>query len=300
MKKINKKVKAASISILSNTVLIIIKIIAGAMTGSVSIISEAIHSMMDLFAAIMAFFAVKIADKPADNEHPYGHEKAENVSGVIEGLLIVLASGMIIYEAIKKITSKEPIESVGLGFIVMFISAFVNFLVSKYLYKVAKEEHSIAIEADALHLKADIYTSLGVGLGLMIISITKLTFLDPIVAIIIAIFILKEAWELIKNAFMPLIDEKLSDIEIDTIKKVLEAHKDIYLDYHELRTRRAGKTKHIDLHITLCSDMNVKEAHDLCDNIELQIENELKFTKILIHVEPCEKNCSECNLKNSL
>lgn len=293
----NKKSKAASISILSNTVLIIIKILAGIMTGSVSIISEAIHSMMDLFAAIMAFFAVKIADKPADHEHPYGHEKVENVSGVIEGLLIVLASGMIIYEAVKKITSKEPIESVGLGFIVMFISAFVNFLVSKYLYKVAKEEHSIAIEADALHLKADIYTSFGVGLGLMIISITKLTFLDPIIAIIIAIFILKEAWELIKNAFTPLLDEKLSDIEIDAIKNVLDTHKDIYLDYHELRTRRAGKTKHIDLHITLCSDMSVKEAHDLCDNIELQIEKELKFTKILIHIEPCEKICKECNLK---
>lgn len=290
----NRKAKAASISILSNTTLIIIKIIAGIMTGSVSIISEAIHSMMDLFAAIMAFFAVRVSDKPADKNHPYGHDKVENVSGVLEGLLIVLASGMIIYEAVKKITSKEPIEAVGLGFIVMFISAIVNFIVSKYLYKVAKEENSIAIEADALHLKADVFTSLGVGIGLMVISITKLTFLDPIIAIVIAIFILKEAWELITSAFSPLLDSTLPDEEIELIKDTLGNYKDIYVDYHELRTRRAGKTKHIDLHITLCSEMTVKDGHDLCDNIELELENALKHTKVLIHMEPCDKNCLSC------
>jgi len=293
----NKKSKAASVSVFSNITLIILKIITGIMTGSVSIISEAIHSMMDLCAAVMAFFSVRIADKPADHDHPYGHEKVENVSGVIEGLLIVAASAMIISEAVKKISSKEPIESVGLGFIVMFISAFVNFLVSRYLYKVAKEEHSIALEADALHLKADVYTSLGVGVGLMIISITKMTFLDPIIAIIIAIFILKEAWELIKNAFSPLLDSKLSDMEIDTIKEVLEAQEDIYCDYHDLRTRRAGRAKHVDLHLTVCSQMSVKEAHDLCDTIEEKIEEQLRFSKVLIHTEPCNQNCGSCVIK---
>lgn len=293
----NKKSKAASLSVFSNITLIILKVITGIMTGSVSIISEAIHSTMDLFAALMAFFSIKIAEKPADHDHPYGHEKVENVSGVVEGLLIVAASAMIISEAVKKITSKEPIESVGLGFVVMFISAFVNFLVSKYLYKVAKEEDSIALEADALHLKADVYTSLGVGIGLMVISITKLTFLDPFIAIIIAIFILKEAWELTKNAFLPLLDSKLSDMEILKIKNVLNTQDEVYCDYHDLRTRRAGKTKHIDLHLTVCSQMTVKQAHDICDSIEGSIEDVLNYSKVLIHTEPCDQHCGTCKIK---
>ena len=154
----NTKVKVARLSLLSNTILIIMKLIVGLVTGSVSIISEAIHSTMDLLAAIIAFFSVRISDRPADDTHPYGHGKIENVSGVIEALLIFVASVWIIVEAVKKIITPGEIESVGIGFIVMFISAGINFIVSKKLYKVAKQEDSIALEADALHLKADVYT----------------------------------------------------------------------------------------------------------------------------------------------
>jgi cation diffusion facilitator family transporter len=183
----NKKVKIARLSIASNTFLIVIKLIVGLLSGSVSIISEAIHSSMDLLAAIIAFFAVKISDTPADKEHPYGHGKYENVSGVIEAFLIIIASFWIIIEAVKKIFDHTPIESVGMGFIVMFISAAVNFVVSRKLYKVAKATESIALEADALHLKTDIYTSAGVGVGLLLIWITGATFLDPLVAMLVEI-----------------------------------------------------------------------------------------------------------------
>ena len=216
----NAKVKAARLSLMSNTSLIIMKLIVGLFTGSVSIISEAIHSTMDLLAAIIAFFSVRISDKPADESHPYGHGKIENISGVIEALFIFVASVWIIVESVKKIINPEEIESVGIGFIVMFISAAINFIVSKKLYKVAKEESSIALEADALHLKADVYTSLGVGVGLILIWITGLNYLDPIVAILVAIFILKESFELLKTAFNPLLDIKLSDEEIEIIKMI--------------------------------------------------------------------------------
>lgn len=156
----NKKVSVASLSIVSNLLLIILKVGAGIVSGSVSIISEAIHSTMDLLASIIAFFAVRVSDHPADERHPYGHGKYENVSGVIEALLILVAAIWIIYEAIHKLINPVKSEFIGVGIVVMFVAAIVNFFVSKRLYKVAIETHSLALEADALHLKTDVYTSL--------------------------------------------------------------------------------------------------------------------------------------------
>ncbi|KZL93479.1 cation diffusion facilitator family transporter [Clostridium magnum] len=293
----NAKIKIARLSVLSNTILIIIKLIVGIFTGSVSIISEAIHSTMDLVAAIIAFFSVRISDKPADAHHPYGHGKIENISGVIEALLIFSASVWIIVEALKKIINPEHIESLGIGFIVMFVSAGINFIVSKKLYKVAKEEDSIALEADALHLKADVYTSLGVGFGLLLIWITKLNFLDPIVAILVAIFILKEAYYLLKTAFNPLLDVSLSEEEISIITNAISKHSSVYCDFHDLKTRKSGSTKYIDLHLVFPEDMSIKSAHDICDIIEDELESLLKNTDVMIHLESCTHQCTCCNHK---
>lgn len=291
----NAKVKVARLSIISNTCLIVLKLFVGIFTGSVSIVSEAIHSTMDLIASFVAYFSVKLSDKPADEDHPYGHGKVENISGVIEALLIFTASVWIIYEAIKKILHPQEVESIGLGFIVMFIAAAINLMVSRKLYKVAKEVDSIALEADALHLKADVYTSLGVGLGLSLIWITKLNFLDPIVAIIVAIFILKEALELLKEAFNPLLDIKLSDEEISIIKEEISLHGSSYCNFHNLRTRRAGNAKYIDLHLVVPDDMSVKIAHKICDDIEKSVEKRIPNSDVLIHLESCDKICSSCN-----
>ncbi|HEX3007492.1 MAG TPA: cation diffusion facilitator family transporter, partial [Bacteroidales bacterium] len=170
----NKKTKIARLSVASNTALIAMKVIAGIWSGSVSIISEAIHSLMDLIAAVIAYFSVKVSDNPPDEEHPYGHGKFENVSGVIEAFLILVAAIWIIYEAVHKIIKPTEVDSlgVGVGAVVMIVSGCINFLVSRQLYKVAKETESIALEADALHLKTDVYTSLGVGVGLFLMWLT--------------------------------------------------------------------------------------------------------------------------------
>ena len=294
----NVKVKAARLSIMSNTCLIIMKLIVGLFTGSVSIMSEAIHSTMDLLAAIIAFFAVKISDKPADESHPYGHGKIENISGVIEALLIFVASVWIIVESVKKIINPVGIESIGIGFIVMFISAAINFIVSKKLYKVAKQESSMALEADALHLKTDVYTSLGVGVGLMLIWITGLNYLDPIVAILVAIFILKESFQLLKTAFNPLLDIKLSDEEIQIITDEINKHSSIYCDYHDLKTRISGRNKYVDLHLVVPDNMSVKDAHGICDEIENGVEKLLKYTNFMIHLESCGKTCDYYKCKH--
>lgn len=281
----NKKTRIARLSIVSNSFLIIIKLIVGLLSGSVSIISEAIHSSMDLLAAIIAFFAVKISDTPADKEHPYGHGKYENVSGVIEAILIIIASFWIIIEAVRKIFDHSEIESIGFGFVVMFISAAVNFIVSRKLYKVAKATESIALEADALHLKTDVYTSAGVGIGLLLIWLTGATFLDPVVALLVAVFILFEAFQLLRNAYFPLVDTAMAENEIQIIQ---DAFKEKSLCFHDLKTRKAGHYRFAELHLEMSHDLSLRQVHDVCDEIETELKSKIKHFQISIHVEPLE------------
>ena len=301
MFKENKKVRVAALSIASNTTLIILKIIAGILSGSISIISEAIHSGMDLVAAIIAFLSVRMSSKPADKKHPYGHGKIENVSGVVEGLLIFVAAFLIISEAIKKLMyPPTEISDTYVAVAVMLFSGVANTFVSRKLYKTAKEEDSIALEADALHLKTDVFTSLGVGVGLLLIKITGATILDPIVAILVALLIIKEAWILCKSAFGPLLDTKLSDDYEARIRDTMEKYSDKILDYHQLRTRKSGNIKYIDFHLTVSEELTVKESHKLSDEIERELEAALKNTSINIHFEPGKaKETADCGDNNS-
>jgi len=292
MVKADRKVKIAALSILSNTTLIIFKVIAGLLSGSVSIISEAIHSGMDLVASMIAFFSVRESSKPADKAHPYGHGKIENISGIAEGLLIFVAAAMIIYKAINKIFEPVGIEEAGIAIAVMFISSFVNYLVSRKLYKVSQEEDSMALEADALHLKTDVYTSLGVGVGIILMKATGLFVLDPIVAILVALLIIKEAWELSKNAFDYLLDSKLSDKEEAEIENIIRNHKDQFIDYHKLKTRKSGNMKHIDFHITVDPQLTVVQAHDIIGDLKKDMCNELKNTRVNIHIDPYKEKCN--------
>lgn len=282
----DRKGKIALLSILSNTVLIIFKVIAGILSGSVSIISEAIHSGMDLVASIVAFFSVRTSAKPADKKHPFGHGKIENISALVEGVLIFIAAAIIITEAVKKIFLPTEIKETNIAMIVMFISAVINLIVSRKLYKVSQEEDSMALEADALHLKTDVYTALGVGVGILLIKLTGLSFLDSIVAIIVALMIFKEAWELCKDAFDYLLDSKLSDEEEAEVRKIISRHSYQFIDFHKLKTRKSGNQKHIDFHITVPPDHTVQETHDIIASLKKDMNETLKYTRVNIHVDP--------------
>ena len=288
----SRKSRAALVSVGSNTCLIIIKLLVGMVSGSVSIISEAIHSGMDLVAALIAWFSVRKSDIPPDPRHPYGHDKIENISGVLEAVLILIASGWIIFEAVKKLLLPEgPVEEISLGVAVMLTSAAVNWIVSSYLYRVANEEDSVALAADALHLKADVLTSLGGGFGLFGIWIARqlgndLYFLDPIVAIGVALFILKEAIEMLNHAFKPLVDHSLSEEELNITAEVIHQCCPGIEGFHALRSRRAGRRRHIDFHLTVPANMTVEQSHAICDQIERGIEEKLPNSVVLIHVEP--------------
>jgi cation diffusion facilitator family transporter len=280
----NAKVSIARLSIVSNTLLILMKLIVGLLSGSVSILSEAIHSSMDLIAAIVAFFSVRISDNPPDSRHPYGHGKIENISGVIESILIFIAAIWIIFEAVKKLLGEKiELESIALGSLVMFISALVNTFVSRKLYKVAKATNSLALEADALHLKTDVYTSLGVGIGLGLIIITGINWLDPFIAILVALFIIYEAYRLMMKAFTPLLDAAWNVNEIRDLEKTLNR---LEVSYHDLRTRVAGNYRFIDIHIQIPEEVSVGKAHTYCDKIENELTSVYDNLTVTIHVEP--------------
>jgi len=279
----NKKTQTARLSIISNITLIIIKVLAGIASGSVSIVSEAIHSGMDLLAAVIAFFAVRFSDSPPDQQHPYGHGKYENVSGVIEAILIYVAAIWIIFEAVEKLLSKDKsMTQLFSAFVVMMVSSLINYFVSRRLYKVAKETDSIALEADALHLKADVYTSMGVGFGIFLIMTTGYTILDPIIAILVAIFILREATILLKAAYKPLIDSTLSKEDVQELESVF---KQSGYKIHNLRTRKAGNYRFAELHLELPGDMQLSEVHSICDDLEAKAKLKLPHLEMTIHVE---------------
>ncbi len=289
----NRAARMARLSIVSNTSLIAMKLVVGILSGSVSIISEAIHSSMDLAAALMAFFSIRFAQRPADRNHPYGHEKVENVSGVIEAILIFVAAGLIIVEAVRKALNAEPLEHLELGVAVMLVSGLVNTVVSRVLYRVAHAEHSVALEADALHLKTDVYSSVGVAVGLLILVFFERVFhapwaiyIDPAVAAAIAVVILWESWKMLRKAFAPLMDASIEPEELAAIRRSVAGHPPATL--HAIRTRRAGRKKHIDFHLSVPASMSVQESHDLCDVIERELEQALTNTSVLIHIEPAE------------
>lgn len=283
------KSRTARLSIFSNTVLIVMNAVVGLMTGSVSILSEAVHTIIDLLAAIMAYYSVRISDKPPDKAHPFGHGKFENVSAVIEALLIFVASGWIIFNAIKRLDSGEHLiseQGLSIGFAVMIVSALINLVVSRKLYKTARETDSVALKADALHLSTHVYTSAGVGVSLAVIYFTGWHFLDPIAAIVVASYILKEAFEILIEASKPLTDNSLPEEEQILIREIIKSRLTKEMGFHMLRTRKTGSNREIDLHLEVPGIMSVEDAHLLCDMIEEDIKENLANVKVTIHVEP--------------
>jgi cation diffusion facilitator family transporter len=291
-----RKAHMAYLSVVSNSVLLTAKITAGIIIGSVSVISEGIHSGIDLIAAVIAFIAVRKSSQPPDKKHSYGHGKVENISGAVEAVLILAASVLIVREAIEKIVQGVEIEDVNLGIVVMLISCLVNIYVSSRLFKTARQTESIALEADAWHLRTDVFTSLGIFLGLVIIKLTGMKILDPIMALMVAVLIVKAAVDLIRKSVRDLIDVSLPVPEQEHIKAIIRKHAGNFFEFHEMRTRRAGSDRFIDFHLVVCQNTNISSAHNLADKMEKEIMQEFPRASVIIHVEPCENlnNCNSC------
>jgi cation diffusion facilitator family transporter len=294
VKTVNPKEQAAKLSVMSNTALVVGKLTIGVAIGSVGVISEGIHSSLDLLAAIIAFFAVRQASHPADDKHRYGHGKIENLSGTLEAVLILIAAFWIALEAVQKLLHPHSVDAVGWGVGIMAVSALVNFFISRHLMKVGIQTDSIALRADAMHLKTDVLASLGVMGGLIGIYFAGWQWLDPVAAFLVAGLIVHAAWELLHESFAPLLDASLSTEEETQIIEKIEIHQEHFIDFHSFRTRKAGSERHIDFHLTVCKYHTIDHAHGLADRIESDIETLFNETNILIHHEPCLEVCEGC------
>ena len=281
------KTRAALLSIASNSFLIALKLFAGIITGSVAIITEAAHSAIDLLASFIAFFSLRKAAEPADASHPYGHAKMENLAAAIEGMLILVGAGVIVYESIHRLVDVTELDSLGLGIGVIAFSAVANFIVSGYLYRKAELTESPALEGDAAHLRTDAWTSVGVLVGLSLVALTGVNELDSITALIVAIAIVTAGVKLVTSSSRILVDEALPAHELDRVREVMHAEEGHeVLGFHALRARRAGSRRYVDMHVQFKEGTSLERAHELAHKLQAQIRSRLGGADVLIHLEP--------------
>jgi cation diffusion facilitator family transporter len=284
---IRTKSGAATLSVVSNSILIALKIAAGAITGSIAILTEAVHSGIDLLASVIALISVRKADEPADAEHPYGHYRLENLAAVIEGMLILVGAGIIIYQATRRLVEGSEVEHIGIGIAVIGFSAAANVVVSTILMRRAREYDSPALAGDAAHLRTDALTSLGVLVGLGLVEITGDPAFDAIAALAVAVAIVWAGLGILIRSSRVLVDEAPPPEELDRIEAVIaRVRPPEMVGYHKLRARRAGANRYVDLHVQFRSGTTLEHAHELAHALRAAIERELRGADVLIHVEP--------------
>jgi cation diffusion facilitator family transporter len=288
---------AARLSILVVVLLIVLKVAIGIITDSLSILAQAVDSFLDLFAISITFLAIRVASKPADTEHPFGHGKAENIAAIVQAVLIFLAGGSIIYTAVQRARTETVLEMTWAGMAVMAVSIVVSILLSRYLMRVAKKEDSAALEANARNIAADVYSAAAVLIGLTAVHFTGLDIIDDILAGVVALFILKVAFDILRHSVGALVDVKLPEEEESAIKAAITEHfGGEVVSFHKLRTRKAGSQRYIDLHLVMPRQTSIEEAHEMCDHLEKDMHNRLRHTDVTIHVEPCDGKCDVCLL----
>ncbi len=284
---IRTKSGAAALSIASNALLIAIKLAAGAITGSIAIVTEAVHSTIDLVASVVAFVSVRKADEPADADHPYGHEKVESLAATIEGMLILIGAGIIVYEATHRLVVGSQVETLGVGIAVMGFSVLANLAVSSVLSRQARAHESPALEGDAAHLRTDALTSAGVLVGLALVQITGIVAFDSVTALLVAAAIVVAGVRIIRRSSGVLVDEALPEEEMDRIEAAIAAARTPEVaGYHKLRARRAGSRRHIDMHVQYRSGTSLERAHELAHAMRAEIEAAIPHSEVLIHSEP--------------
>lgn len=270
------------------------KLLAAYFSDSVGVLSEGIHSFLDLVSASISFFTVREAGKPADHGHPFGHGKIETVSSLFESLLLILAAALIIYEGVEHFKNPHPIQNEWMAVGVMILSLLVSFLVYRHNAGAAQETESSALHVNALHFLSDVVASFGVLIGLVILKLTGWTQIDSLIAFGVAAYILLVSIKQVKLAVLELTDTQLPADEIKTIHSLLDLFKHEVIEAHDLRTRKSGATRHIDFHLVVCKELTVKSSHAVCDDIEAKIMNTFPSASVNIHVEPCEHDFPEC------
>lgn len=282
----------AILSIFAALLTIALKTAAYLLTGSVGLLSDAMESIINLLAAVLMLGMLIIAARPADESHPFGHEKAEYFSSGAEGLLILLAAVAIAMAAINRLLNPQPLEQLGLGILAAILAAMVNLVVSRILMRAGRRHDSGALQADARHLMVDVWTTAGVLAGLGAIALTGWLWLDPLIALAVALHILREGFQVMRKSVNGLMDQALPDEEQARIIAILEQLHEQGLHYHALRTRKSAARRFVDVHILVPGSWSVRRGHNLLEQLEAQIRTALPNTSIITHLEPLEDPAS--------
>ncbi len=288
----SKATHYAWLSIFAAVVTISLKLIAYFLTGSVGLLSDAMESFINLAGALIALWMLTIALRPADEDHVYGHSKAEYFSSGIEGLLIFIAAIFIGYAAIERLLNPQPLEKAGLGILVTVIASLVNLIVSLVLTKASKRFNSITLEADAKHLMTDVWTSAGVIIGVGAVVVTGWYSLDPIIALVVAANIIWTGYSIIRKSVSGLMDKALPTEEQERILEKLNSYKNENIEFHEILTRQAGAKQFLSFHVLVPGAWTVQEGHHLLEEIEADLTNTFPNIVIITHLEPLEDPAS--------
>jgi len=270
------------------------KVAVGVLSNSVGVLSEAIHSGLDLVSAAVAFFTIREAGKPADHDHPYGHGRIETLSSLLESILLIVAAGFIQLEAIDHFRNPHEIQHEYLAMLTIFVSMVVSYWAFRHNHHVAKETESSALHVNALHFLSGVVASAGVLVGLILMKWTGWVLIDPIIATCVAAYIFAISINQVKRSLLELADTGLPEHELRDIRNVLERHQESAIEMHELRTRKSGAERHVDFHMVVCGHTSVQESHSLCDKLEGEIQEIFPRASVNIHVEPCEHEGVNC------
>jgi len=292
----NTKQGVSILAMVAIGTLIILQMVTSFITGSISIRADAIHSIIDLAGAVVGYICIRISRKPADEDHAFGHGKAESIAGVFISILIFVAAGTILYEAIKRLIQDEPLQTISLGIYVIAASIVVLSLMSWHAMRVARKTDSVALEAQARDMFADVLSSIAVLIGLLLVRFTGWVIADAIVALLVTALITRAAFITMKKSISGLMDSKLSDEEESAIISSVTKYGCMVAGYHKLRTRKVGSECHVDLHLTMAKSLTLEEAHIVCNQIEGELENVLPNSNVVIHCEPCGDQCMECTV----
>jgi cation diffusion facilitator family transporter len=285
-------VRYAWLSVAAALVTMALKGMAAWLTGSLGLLSDALESFVNLGAALIAVVSLKVAAREPDEEHPYGYTKAEYFSAAVEGALIVLAALAIVAVAVPRLIEPRPIARVDIGIVISLVAAAVNLGTALVLLRAGKRHDAIALEADGYHLLTDVWTSIGVVVGVVATVMTGWLALDPLIAIAVAAHIAWTGAKVLRRSLLALMDRALPEPEMERIREILEPYRVRGLDYHALRTRRAGRLRLVDMHLLVPGAMTVSEAHRVADEIEDQIRAALPGSAVLTHLEPIEDPAS--------
>jgi len=282
----NKKLRTAALSVVVSFSLIVVKLLFGFLTNSISIFASAVDSFLDLAASSVNYFSIKKAEKPADREHRFGHGKAEGLAGVFQSLIFGGSSIYLIYVSVKRLVIKTPLQSLDLGIFIMIFSAFVSFFLARYLKRVSKDTESVALGADSVHYSSDVYTNLGVIFGLVIVKFTGLVLIDSLVSICVALYIIWSIATIFREAVDILMDRELPKEIVREVERIILKHKPLVKGFHKMRTRRSGSEKFIEFHLVVDHTLSFVESHRVAEEIIKDIENAIPNSDVMVHVDP--------------